>query len=54
MFTVRYGLTVYRSQCNLTSKEAVPWFRRLVTDRWLWGTWFGSKTLHLGYVRDKM
>jgi hypothetical protein len=32
VFTARYGLTLYRIQCNLTSKEALPLFRRLVAE----------------------
>ena len=29
VFTARYGLTLYRSQCTLKHEEAVPWLKRL-------------------------
>ena len=32
IFTALYGLTLYRSQCTLTTKYAVPWFMWLVAD----------------------
>ena len=48
------GPTIYKNQCTLVSKEAVPWFRRLVADLWKSGLRFVSKTFHLGYVVGKL
>ena len=45
---------LYRSQCNLISKEKVPWLRLFVVVLWKLRLGFSSKTFHLGYVVDKM
>jgi hypothetical protein len=44
---------LYRSQCNVTSKELVPWHRRLVDDLWNPRPGFGSKTAHQADVVEK-
>jgi len=49
---VQHGLTLYRSQCDLTSKEAVPWLERLVAEPRKSG--FVSKNVRLGYVVEKI
>jgi nitrate reductase gamma subunit len=54
VFTARYALTLYTSQCTLTSKEAVPWLKRLVAELRRQKPRFISKTFHLGYVVGKM
>jgi hypothetical protein len=46
--------TDYIIQCKVTSKQAVPWFRWLVAVLWKPRPGFGSKTLYLGYIVDKM
>jgi len=50
----RGTLTLHRIHGILTSKEAVPWFKRLVADLWKLKPTFGSKTILHGYVMDKM
>jgi len=45
----QYGLTIYGSLCNLTSKMAVPWLKLLVADLWTRRPRFISKTSYLEY-----
>jgi hypothetical protein len=54
VFTARYGLTLYTSQCTLNSKGAVPWLKQLVADLWTQRSGFSSSTFRLGYVVEKM
>ena len=57
-YQVRYynwdGLTLYRINGNLTSKDVVPLIKWLVADLWTQKPEFGSKTVLQGYVTDRM
>jgi len=45
--------TIYKNQCTLTPKEAVPWLWRLDANTWKLRLGFGSKIFHQGYVVEK-
>ena len=48
------GLTTYKNYCTLTSKEVLPWLKRVVANFCPRGPGFVSKTFHPGFVVEKM